>query len=991
MKKLISKIKDMKNKKNLSLLLVAGITLIIVTLGATYAYFQAQGNRGANIDTNIITGTTDLLSFKFGDEINIQANQDNFGAGMGNLSDSTTGTALLRAGDTTNNVDATYNIYLIIESNNFEYTTENQTPEILLNVTDPNGNPVENITGLVHYEDGFDITTRTGGFLLVPDYQISATNISETIQDWNIEVTFVNLDSDQNANTGKTLTGKLYMTQEQMSSYELTQINNIDSSTTYNSITVTPEITNGSGAVDKYYYGIEEATSTMAYTNNTNQIKRLSNTYAAVEDVSFIESDSPNYQFTNLKSNTEYTIYSYVVDENKIKSNVYSTNVTTSEYEVPVINNVSHEVTLNSISLTVDASNGSNAITKYMYSKDNGASWEESTSNTHTFTNLTDSTEYDIKVKVVDSEGYKSTEYYEAITTEVYILPVVTSVNAETTWNSITLTPSGTNGTNAIDHYEYSINNGAYQSSNVFNSLNENTDYTIKVKAIDSIGRESNVYETTVRTDTYKLPTISVSTSATENSITVRVNATPGDGSIVSYHYSRDDGSNYTSSSNSSHTFSGLASGTTYYLKVYVTDSNGRTSAVTSKTQATTYVNPSVSRVTASNITSDSITINITASGGSNSISRYYYSSNNGASWVNSTSSSYTFTGLSAGTKYNFKVYVKDTAGHQSSQKSVSAETDNPTLANVCSEGANLANCIKEYNTMAGDGAEGIYYHDGQGTYTNADQEVGDNSYRFSGADPNNYVCFGSDEETCPEENLYRIIGVFDGKVKLIKADYTTSTMLGTDGRDYYGAYSSATSNYKGSMDTSTIAGYRWNYDTSVSTSGSNNWTTSEFNTINLNTNYWNYLGSTWQNLIATTTWYLGGMTPIDNTAKEFYDGERNNAGYGSNPTTYTDEIGLMYPSDYGYAADPSYWTIILNASSSTINANNWLYMGLYEWTITPRSSSGGIVFHVDSIGGLFTISASFGYAARPVFYLKSNVALQGGSGTSSDPYRLAV
>ena len=55
-------------------------------------------------------------------------------------------------------------------------------------------------------------------------------------------------------------------------------------------------------------------------------------------------------------------------------------------------------------------------------------------------------------------------------------------------------------------------------------------------------------------------------------------------------------------------------------------------------------------------------------------------------------------------------------------------------------------------------------------------------------------------------------------------------------------------------MDTSTIATYRWNYDTSVSTYGSNNWTTSEFNTVNLNTNYWNYLGTTWQNLIATTT-----------------------------------------------------------------------------------------------------------------------------------------
>ena len=42
-----------------------------------------------------------------------------------------------------------------------------------------------------------------------------------------------------------------------------------------------------------------------------------------------------------------------------------------------------------------------------------------------------------------------------------------------------------------------------------------------------------------------------------------------------------------------------------------------------------------------------------------------------------------------------------------------------------------------------------------------ADQEAEDNSYRYAGANPNNYVCFGSDEETCPADNLYRIIGVF--------------------------------------------------------------------------------------------------------------------------------------------------------------------------------------------------------------------------------------
>ena len=61
------------------------------------------------------------------------------------------------------------------------------------------------------------------------------------------------------------------------------------------------------------------------------------------------------------------------------------------------------------------------------------------------------------------------------------------------------------------------------------------------------------------------------------------------------------------------------------------------------------------------------------------------------------------------------------------------------------------------------DGDNGLYYHDGVGTYTNADREAEDNSYRYTGANPYNYVCFGSDEATCPNDNLYRIIGIFDG------------------------------------------------------------------------------------------------------------------------------------------------------------------------------------------------------------------------------------
>ena len=326
--------------------------------------------------------------------------------------------------------------------------------------------------------------------------------------------------------------------------------------------------------------------------------------------------------------------------------------------------------------------------------------------------------------------------------------------------------------------------------------------------------------------------------------------------------------------------------------------------------------------------------------------------------------------------------------------KSYDREAD-PTLANY------IIN-----NVYTTDGESGLYYHDGIGSYTNADQEAGDNSYRYSGANPNNYVCFGSDEEVCPDEYLYRIIGVFDDNsdgeynVKLIKADYTTGDMLGIDGRDYKGNYTSSISNYKGSMATSTIAAYRWNYDTSVSSYGSNNWTTSELNKTNLNTNYISYLGNSWSDMIEDTIWYLGGLTSNGNTAKSFYTGERNNAGYGSNPTTYGPEnangsstkIGLMYVSDYGYAAYPDAWVTNLGSySSSTIKQNNWLYMGLYEWTMTPYSSNSYLVFGLYSSGNFGSNSANYGYSVRPVFYLKSSILYASGDGTKDSPFRVGL
>ncbi len=225
------------------------------------------------------------------------------------------------------------------------------------------------------------------------------------------------------------------------------------------------------------------------------------------------------------------------------------------------------------------------------------------------------------------------------------------------------------------------------------------------------------------------------------------------------------------------------------------------------------------------------------------------------------------------------------------------------------------------------EGANGLYYHDGQGTYGSL--EAGDNSYRFSGANPNNYVCFGSDAEVCPNDNLYRIIGVFGNQVKLIKYDYATSTLLGTDG-----AYNSSTTSlgdyYNGSQ--STLYLYFWNNDT-----GRNIWSESNLNTINLNANYLNNIGGTWASKIAEHTWQVGGNTyqNIYNVpVKQTYQNEIISP---LDATTFSGKVGLMYASDYGYASSPNNWSTNLSDYANDTNRNNnWMFMGFNEWIISP-------------------------------------------------------
>ena len=314
------------------------------------------------------------------------------------------------------------------------------------------------------------------------------------------------------------------------------------------------------------------------------------------------------------------------------------------------------------------------------------------------------------------------------------------------------------------------------------------------------------------------------------------------------------------------------------------------------------------------------------------------------------------------------------------------------TLADVCSDGDNLSECITTLSQKSVSPVSKIYYHDS--TLANG---AGDNSYRYAGASDqvNNYVCFGSTETPCLTDNLYRIIGVIDGKVKLIKYDYATSTLLGTDG-DYEESSTPDSTYYKGSL--TSIDQYYWNYknDTSINNGyGSNIWSTSLLNKINLNTNFINNIGSQWANKIATTTWKVGGNTYVNiefSIPSIVYQNEI--VGPVEN-TTYDAKIGLMYASDYGFAASPSAWTTTLynydgnDANGTSIKTINWMYMGVWESTISRLSDSSSAAFRVLNDGRVFDGYVSNIYGVRPSFNLVSSVKYVSGSGSMNDPVRM--
>ena len=305
--------------------------------------------------------------------------------------------------------------------------------------------------------------------------------------------------------------------------------------------------------------------------------------------------------------------------------------------------------------------------------------------------------------------------------------------------------------------------------------------------------------------------------------------------------------------------------------------------------------------------------------------------------------------------KWNIKVtFVNyDASQNANAGKSMSAKVmiqkEMIPFHETCNDNTLACHTAKLYTGTQG--ANNIHYHDA--SLTNG---AGDNSYRYAGASEsvNNYVCFGTNTTPCPTDNLYRIIGVFGDKVKLIK-----STSVGDKAWD---------SNNK------------------------NTWSTSSLNNY-LNNEFINTLGDL-ANKIDTTTWKVGGFYDSYQPAKTVYQNEvvQPATDEYSTETECSAKIGLMYASDYGFAAAPSAWTTALEKyETNGIPNTNWMYMGLDEWTISRRANYSVGAFGVNGSGSVHGYNhpdddVTTAYGVRPVFSFISSVNYVSGSGTAADP-----
>ena len=279
---------------------------------------------------------------------------------------------------------------------------------------------------------------------------------------------------------------------------------------------------------------------------------------------------------------------------------------------------------------------------------------------------------------------------------------------------------------------------------------------------------------------------------------------------------------------------------------------------------------------------------------------------------------------------------------------------------------------------------------------------------RYYGASPNNYIYFNCSDynnqssSTC---EIWRIIGVFDKKVKIMRGSQIgkyswDSSASGTN--DGYGVNEWSQADLmkllNGGYETETVGGsLYWNAKSGTCYNDSKNATTAcNFTSTGLK-------NDTTRNMIAETTYYTRGHNTSNIYVNAMYDKERVSGTVitGVIPprtTSWTGKIAIPYPSDYGYAADLSLCKKQLGLYNETCTANNWMKSIITNngatngWLLTPRSGYANDAWNVPSLGNVSSSNYAYiAYVVAPVLSLTSELDIGSGSGTSSNPYQLNV
>ena len=285
---------------------------------------------------------------------------------------------------------------------------------------------------------------------------------------------------------------------------------------------------------------------------------------------------------------------------------------------------------------------------------------------------------------------------------------------------------------------------------------------------------------------------------------------------------------------------------------------------------------------------------------------------------------------------------------------------------------------------------------------------------RYYGANPNNYIYFNCSDysnQTSSTCETWRIIGVFDGKLKLIrgsqigkyswdnknkstgaennsgKNDWTTARLMKLlNPSDYY-TVDSNDNNLGQSLYYNSASGKCY--------SGQNNATVDcDFTSTGIK-------NAETRNMIAETTYNLGGWNSNSVYSNQIYEYERGTTVYSGRPTTWKGKIALAYPSDYGYAADLNQCKdkTLYDYDNITCTSNNWMKAIITNngsntgWLLTPRSGYSLSAWHVNSGGHVGNYgNAYYAYGAVPVLSLSSELGIEsGGDGSSSKPYKLSA